>query len=131
VPQPVLAFPRRDLDRDFLGCLPAGADPMTTRQESKTRDIVTYLVGYGLALGLTLISFAAVRWQYLSAKITLIIVLGLALIQALVHFRCFLHISLRRSARDDLLLLLFSALIVILMVSGTWVLLLNLRMRMM
>jgi cytochrome o ubiquinol oxidase operon protein cyoD len=104
---------------------------MTTRQESKTRDIVTYLVGYGLALGLTLISFAAVRWQYLSAKITLIIVLGLALIQALVHFRCFLHISLRRSARDDLLLLLFSALIVILMVSGTWVLLLNLRMRMM
>ncbi|MHA6720419.1 hypothetical protein ACX40Y_13325 [Sphingomonas sp. RS6] len=56
---------------------------------------------------------------------------GLALVQMIVQFRCFLHISLQRSARDDLRLILFSTLIVALMVGGTLVILFNLRMRMM
>ncbi len=49
----------------------------------------------------------------------------------LVHFRFFLHIDPKRSARADLLLLLFSSLIVALMVGGTLVVLSNLRGRMM
>ena len=56
---------------------------------------------------------------------------GLALVQLVVQFRCFPHISLARSARADLLLVLFAALIVTLMVSGTLVILFNLRERMM
>ena len=48
-----------------------------------------------------------------------------------VHFRFFLHISLKKSSREDLQLMLFSALIVTLMVSGTLVILFNLRARMM
>ena len=62
---------------------------------------------------------------------TLALVLGLALIQMVVHFRFFLHISRRKSARNDLQLILFSTLIVILMVSGTLIILFNLRARMM
>lgn len=62
---------------------------------------------------------------------TLAIVFGLALVQMVVHFRFFLHVSLRKSAREDLQLILFSTLIVILMVSGTLVILFNLRERMM
>jgi len=49
----------------------------------------------------------------------------------IVHFRFFLHISLGRSSRDDLQLILFSTLIVVLMVSGTIVILMNLNERMM
>jgi cytochrome o ubiquinol oxidase operon protein cyoD len=48
-----------------------------------------------------------------------------------VHFRFFLHIDLRRSARDDLQLILFATLLTALMVSGTLVILFNLRLRMM
>ena len=48
----------------------------------------------------------------------------------LVHFRCFLHISLKRSSRHDLQLILFSALIIVLMVSGALVILFNLHQRM-
>jgi len=48
-----------------------------------------------------------------------------------VHFRFFLHISLKKSSRHDLQLILFSILIIALMVSGTVVILLNLRHRMM
>ena len=54
-----------------------------------------------------------------------------ALVQTVVQFRCFLHIGLRRSARADLLLVLFSVLIIALMVSGTLVVIFNLRERMM
>ncbi len=53
--------------------------------------------------------------------------LGLGVVQMVVHFRCFLHIDLKRSARADLQLILFSSLIVALMVGGTLVILLNLR----
>lgn len=45
--------------------------------------------------------------------------------------RFFLHISVKQSARDDLHLILFSAVIIALMVSGTLVILLNLCARMM
>ena len=76
-------------------------------------------------------AFAAVHWPSFASTTTLAIVLGLALVQTVVHFRFFLHISLRKSARDDLQLILFSMLIVILMVSGTLVILFNLRARMM
>lgn len=90
-----------------------------------------YTVGYGLSLLLTAAAFGAVYWQRLEALAALGIVFGLGLVQVIVHFRFFLNISLKRSARDDLQLILFSAVIIALMVSGTLVILLNLRARMM
>lgn len=104
---------------------------MSDGASSKASEIRLYVVGYGVALVLTGAAFAAVEWPSFSASTTLAIVLGLALLQMIVHFRCFLHIRLAKSARDDLQLILFSALIVVLMVSGTLVLLFNLRDRMM
>lgn len=97
----------------------------------KRDDILSYAIGYALALALTGAAFAAVHWQSLGAAATLAIVLGLALVQMIVHFRYFLHIGLQKSDRDDLLLILFSTLIVALMISGTLVILFNLRARMM
>jgi cytochrome o ubiquinol oxidase operon protein cyoD len=99
--------------------------------EGKRRETWSYVIGYVLALALTGVAFAAVRWPSFAATTTLAIVFGLALVQMVVHFRFFLHISLARSTRDDLQLVLFSTLIVALMVSGTIVILANLRERMM
>lgn len=104
---------------------------MTTPARDKRREVQAYVIGYGLALALTAAAFAAVRWQTFTANATLAIVLGLALVQMIVHFRFFLHITLRRSSRDRFWLILFSALIIALMVSGTLVVLFNLRQRMM
>jgi cytochrome o ubiquinol oxidase operon protein cyoD len=92
---------------------------------------MTYVVGYGLALLLTFAAFCLVRFHWLGGRQAFYTVLGLGLVQMLVHFRCFLHIDLKRSARADLQLILFSTLIVALMVGGTLVILLNLRTRMM
>jgi cytochrome o ubiquinol oxidase operon protein cyoD len=66
-----------------------------------------------------------------AASATFGAILMLALVQTIVHFRFFLHIGLKKSSRQDLQLVLFSAAIVALMVSGTLVVLFNLRSRMM
>ena len=97
----------------------------------KRRDLVTYATGYGLALALTLLAFALVFWRWAEPPLALGLVFGLGFVQLLVHFRCFLHIDFKGQARDDLLLILFSTLIVCLMVGGTLVVLFNLRARMM
>ena len=104
---------------------------MSDPNKSKTQEVATYVLGYVAALLTTAAAFGVVRWAPFGVTTTLAIVFTLALAQAIVHFRCFLHISLARSSRDDLQLVLFSTLIVVLMVSGTLVILLNLRHRMM
>lgn len=85
------------------------------------KDFHSYLWGIALALALTLVSFALVHWGA-GSRLTLLIVIGtLALVQMIVHFRFFLHISLSAS-REDLQLILFSTLVLIIMVGGTvWI----------
>jgi cytochrome o ubiquinol oxidase subunit IV len=94
-------------------------------------ETLTYFVGYGLALLLTGAAFGLVWLRLLSGRDAFYVVLGLAAAQMLVHFRCFLHVDLKRNSRADLQLLLFSAVIVALMVGGTLVILFNLHHRMM
>lgn len=104
---------------------------MSDQKADRRREIRIYLIGYVAALLLTGAAFAIVQWPMLRSGATYAIVLGLALIQAVVQFRCFLHIGLKRSARDDLQLILFSSLIIALMVGGTLIILFNLHRRMM
>jgi cytochrome o ubiquinol oxidase operon protein cyoD len=89
------------------------------------------ILGYGLALLSTLLAFGLVVFHVLTGHQAFYTVLGLGLAQMLVHFRFFLHIDLKRSARADLQLILFSTLILALMVGGTLVVLFNLHGRMM
>ena len=96
------------------------------------RETLGYVGGLTSALALSMIAFGFVHWHVVHDRTQLLqIVFGLGLLQAVVHFRFFLHIGLKRSSRDDLLLILFSVLIIALMAGGTIVLMLNLRTRMM
>jgi cytochrome o ubiquinol oxidase operon protein cyoD len=98
---------------------------------SLRRDFAAYGIGYLLAILLTGCSFACVFLKLLPPGLTFTIVLSLAFIQIIVHMRCFLHVSLKPSARANLQLILFSAAIIMRMVGGTLVILLNERARMM
>ena len=102
-----------------------------TSPRTQRAETLTYVVGYGLALLLTAAAFGLVWLRLLPGRTALYTVFGLGLVQMLVHFRCFLHVDLRRNSRADLQLLLFSTLIVSLMVGGTLVVLFNLYHRMM
>ena len=95
------------------------------------RETRSVIVGYSIALLLTLLAFGLVGLHLLTGQQAFYTVLGLGFVQMLVHFRFFLHIDLTRSARADLQLILFSTLIIALMVGGTLVILFNLYGRMM
>lgn len=94
---------------------------MTGRSEYGS-ELRTYVTGLVLAVALSAIPFAAVGLTDLSRRTLLWIVGACAIVQVPVHFRCFLHIDMSRQKRDDLQLILFSSLIVLLMVGGTiWI----------
>ena len=95
------------------------------------RELASYVIGLASAVVLTAVAFGTVALDAFSRTTTLWIVAGTALLQVVVHFRFFLHIDLSRSKRDDLQLILFSSLIVLLMVGGTLWILSNLHDRMM
>lgn len=97
-------------------------------ERDETRSLI---LGYGLALMLTLLAFGMVLLHVLTGREAFYTVLGLGFVQMVVHLRFFLHVDLKRSARADLQVILFSTLIITLMVGGTLVVLFNLHDRMM
>ena len=90
-------------------------------KREERQDFHSHVWGIGLALLLTLVPFALVHWMELPRLQTLIIIGTFAPVQMVVHLRFFLHIDLRQK-REDLLLILFSALLLSIMVLGTvWI----------
>lgn len=99
-------------------------------QREEQREFRSYVWGIGLALLLTLVPFALVKWVPSIPRFSFLIVIGaFALAQMMVHFRFFLHISFSQK-REDLLLILFSALLLFIMVAGTVWIMASLGMRM-
>jgi len=94
------------------------------------RELRSYLIGFILALTLTIVPFALVAWGDFSSHVTLTVIIVLGLIQVVVHFRFFLHIDLSRQKREDLQLILFSVLLLMIMGVGTVWIMANLAHRM-
>jgi cytochrome o ubiquinol oxidase subunit IV len=101
-----------------------------TSGDAYRRDLFTYLSGLALALILTAAPFGLVYWHAMST-FSLWIAIGLfALVQAMVHFRCFLHVNPPHEHVDELWLVLFTVLILVMMAGGTVWILGNLHSRM-
>ncbi|MES2402498.1 MAG: cytochrome C oxidase subunit IV family protein [Pseudomonadota bacterium] len=99
----------------------ASIETRSERCSEERREFLSYVWGGSLALLLTITAFALVLWAGLPRFSLLIATGGLALVQILVQLRCFLHIGLRQK-REDLQLILFSALLLIIMVMGSiWI----------
>jgi cytochrome o ubiquinol oxidase operon protein cyoD len=98
-------------------------DEAQSQRAEYARELRQYLWGYGLAILLTLASFGLVNWSVLAPHGLYLAIGALALVQIVVHLRCFLHIDPPRQNVDDLHLILFSGLLLFFMVAGTiWIL---------
>lgn len=87
-----------------------------------TADRRRYLVGFALALALTVIPFAAVYWALLPAGAALAVIALAAVVQILVQLRYFLHIDFRRTPRENLVALFFAGFLILVMVGGSlWI----------
>jgi cytochrome o ubiquinol oxidase operon protein cyoD len=95
----------------------------------RRREFRAYVAGVILALVLTLVPFAVVHWRVMAPRSVYYLIGAFALVQMTVHFRCFLHISFRQK-REDLQLILFSTVLLIIIVGGTIWIMLNLATRM-
>ena len=100
-----------------------------TEQEYK-RELHTYILGYVLALALTLVPYGLVYWSAMATSALYLAIGSCAIVQAIIHFRCFLHINPPRQNMDDLHLILFSSMILFFMIGGTIWILANLAFRM-
>jgi cytochrome o ubiquinol oxidase operon protein cyoD len=108
----------------------ARANEVDLKQQEQ-REFRSYVWGLGLALLLTVVPFALVHWRLGVSRSALMLLIGVfALAQMLVHFRFFLHLGFK-DKREDLLLLLFSALLLSIMVAGTIWIMASLSVRMM
>ncbi len=91
----------------------------------------SYLMGFVLALVLTIIPFGLVGLKLLPVTPTLALIAVLAATQMIVHLRYFLHVDFTPGRRDHLRSLAFAAIIVFIMVGGTVWIIFNLQYRMM
>jgi cytochrome o ubiquinol oxidase operon protein cyoD len=105
-----------------------GGDAATRILEER-KEFRSYVWGIALALVLTLVPFALLHWAVMPVLSLLSVIGAFALVQMVVHFRFFLHISFRQK-REDLLLILFSTLLLVIMVAGTIWIMASLAMRM-
>jgi cytochrome o ubiquinol oxidase operon protein cyoD len=90
----------------------------------------TYLIGLVLALILTAIPFALVFTAALPRQTMLVVIAVAAVIQVLVHLRYFLHLDLTSTPRENLLAIAFAAILIFLMVGGSFWIMLDLGRRM-
>ncbi|WP_254446088.1 cytochrome o ubiquinol/quinol oxidase subunit IV [Ruegeria sp. HKCCD7255] len=103
---------------------------MDNSSEMHRRERRRYVIGYGGSLLLTLVVFG-IAYVFGIEKRGVYMTIGLlGLAQLVVQLVYFLHIDRRRSSREDLDLILFSTLVLLIIIGGTVWILGNLAVRM-
>ena len=99
-------------------------------QDSAGSEIRSYAVGLTASLLLTVGAFAAAMSD-LPLRLKIACICAAAILQIVVHMRNFLHLSFSGGqSREDLLLMLFTATLLVIMAGGTWYVMSDLSGRM-
>lgn len=94
-------------------------------------SLKTYLTGFVLSLILTAIPFALVMSGAWSSSATLAGIFSAGVVQILVHLHYFLHLDTSSAARWNVAALIFTLLIMVFFVAGTFWIMFSLNYRMM
>lgn len=82
----------------------------------------TYLIGFLISAVLTAVPFWLVMTGALSPQLTAIAIVGCAIVQILVHTICFLHVNTRAEGGWTLMAYAFTAVMVLIVISGSlWI----------
>ncbi len=85
-------------------------------------SVKTYITGFILALTLTAIPFALVKFGGLSKGVILTVLFAAAICQMLVHLHYFLKLDTSSEKHWNVLALIFTAIIIFIMVGGSiWI----------
>jgi cytochrome o ubiquinol oxidase operon protein cyoD len=92
--------------------------------------LASYLIGFVLAVMLSAIPFYLVYAHTLPPSRTLLVIGAAAVLQILVHLRFFLHLNFTSTPRENLLAIAFTAILVFIMVGGSFWIMFDLHYRM-
>jgi cytochrome o ubiquinol oxidase operon protein cyoD len=92
--------------------------------------LASYVVGFVLAVILTAIPFWLVYSHALPPSRIMLVIAGAAVLQILVHLHFFLHIDFTTTPRENLMALAFTAVLIFLMVGGSFWIMIDLHSRM-
>jgi len=90
----------------------------------------SYLIGFVLAVILTAIPFYVVMTQALPPQRALLVIGIAAILQVLVHLRFFLHLNFTSTPKENLLAIVFAAVLIFIMVGGSFWIMFDLHTRM-
>lgn len=103
----------------------------THAADSHGDGLKSYLIGFAMAVVLTVIPFAMVMSGAFSKGVTVIVIALLAAVQMLVHIVYFLHMDRSPSQRSNVQVGLFSILIIGIVILGSLWVMHNLNINMM
>lgn len=91
----------------------------------------SYITGLIVSLLLTGLSFCLVWTRLFSRSVLTYVIVGLALIQAIVQLRCFLHVGLEDKPRWETLVFYFMVMVLLIIAIGSLWIMHDLDMRLM
>lgn len=91
----------------------------------------SYVIGFIFSLLLTIVSFSLVIMKYFSNQVTIYVIAGLALMQAIVQLLLFLHVGQEAKPRWETIVFYFMVLVLVIIVLGTLWIMHDLDVRMM
>lgn len=90
----------------------------------------SYLIGFVLAVLLSAIPFYVVYTHALPPSRALLLIGAAAVLQILVHLRFFLHLNFTSTPRENLVAVAFTAILIFIMVGGSFWIMFDLHYRM-
>ena len=99
--------------------------------DSTKRSRRDLFIGFGLAVVLTVIPFAAVISGRLSSQAAYGVIAFCAVVQVLVHLRYFFRLERMAAARDSIAVLAFATVLILIMTAGSLWIMFDLHHRMM
>jgi cytochrome o ubiquinol oxidase subunit IV len=90
----------------------------------------SYLIGFALAVVLSVIPFWLVASHALPPQRTLLVIGIAAVLQVLVHLHFFLHLNFTTTPKENMLALVFTAILIFIMVGGSFWIMFDLHARM-
>lgn len=94
----------------------------TVTKDDQKNLAITYTIGFGLSLLLTIVPYLLVVNERLSGNWLIAVVLGLAIVQLAIQLIYFLHLGSEKKPRWNLMVFGFMALIVLIVVIGSlWI----------
>ncbi|MFN3234180.1 MAG: cytochrome o ubiquinol oxidase subunit IV [Gammaproteobacteria bacterium] len=105
-------------------------DVSDTQYGSGHGDVKSYIVGFALSLLLTIIPFTLVMKHFLENRYLFIVLPILALLQFFVQLVFFLHLNTSSKARWNLIVFIFTLVVVLILVIGSLWIMYNLNYNM-